>query len=1626
MSTAKDAGIFPTFNYQAPAAWFEAVEAIASSKGWSEFIRGQALAQGAQGAQGGPGGPNSAASYVAGLASATTQRAAAEEHVKLTAALAKAISDNADLLRLCKPHLGDAAQLFYFLKKTAKVDAATQRKTAEKLLEGAPQAAHGQLAWQIYVKGVEHAMKEADAASVPKADQVKRVEVALSALPVILAGLRQSVLLTNASDPAKVLAFLQKIDSETANPLIADAAAEQEAAAVAHEEAAAAADAGKQAEEQDKSRGGGNRGGKSRSRRGGGGGRGRRGSQELRLCFVCSKPGHMAVKCPMRGWAAAGAGNDNQQQQQQQAQQQQHRFGFPNFGPPWQQQQAAAAFFQDPRWGGAEQKDDEGDNGYVLRGMQDCMLASARTDSSDVASFPAGRTMGAFKSTVFLNKEPPRARLIDSGATAHMFRLDADFVRLHYLASPVVVRLGDGRKTHATAVGTVHLRLVSGQVLPLYDCLLVPGLAVDLISVARLVAHGGCVLFSPLGCELRLGGTSVYRLGRRQGGLFHVNGARQVAIVEPPPRSFGPNPSNAKGDAIVGQAALRAQEVHSRQAVSKQVQLVHRRLGHVNFGQLLRAFKSGAVDGFPAGLKASDFTKGEEVCQGCISGKHHKGSHLEEGSPAIAPLHIVHLDVGGPLPASIIGGYTSFLVLVDGHSDLIEVAPLRTKTSAETAEAFKKYRQRMETQFGTKIKFVRTDGGSEFKGDFAKAVEESGAIQEMSGAENHEQNGVAERFIRTVKESMFSMLHEQRLPATLWPEALRFAVMVLNRTRLVEMPGVNGGPSRIVTPYEYVSGRKADISNFHIFGSPCWPHIPAAMRVNWMPKTTTEACVYLGPCATKKAHRVWSPADSKVIEAVHVQFQEYGAMTGPRVDPKGVLVPVAAALNPPLGPQARFVDVGPAPQGQKGQGQVMAMPPVNIVPAAGQQAAVPQVQPVAHSQAAAPWVPPVANSKPKRTTVPRPPAQKLWTFANRFEPLQDAGPIVVDVPTELVTKQVAPSEPKRGLSAKASKPVEKAKAPSRGGGSEVGSHSGTFTPTAGKSTAGGSIRHPYATRSITRAEDQQQHWERAQAYMADMSARDSDAEVETGPIDFKTAWAKPEWRQAIQIECENLHKQNTFTFIPSATVMGPRLKGKWVFTRKKNADGTMGKWKARWVVRGFAQRYGINYTDTYAPTSRHDSLRLVLSIAASYGYHMHLVDIKHAFLNAPLEERIEMDPPEGYPLPPGARPGDAVRLNKSLYGLKQAPRVWNEHLKKTLKDMECHPLSTDVSVYVRKTDKEHTMVVVYVDDILIASNSLAAVASIKAGLKAKYELVDSGEVGQILGITIERDRRRRVALLSQKGHILEVIKSAGLADACSRNTPMDENEHLDALGARQEDKALEGDKVTLYRSLVGQLVHISRCTRPDIAYAVSVCSRYNSAPAARHMKAVKDVICYLKHTINRKLKLGGCPLGKNGGIPTAGLVVEGSADADYANDKVGRRSCTGYIINVGGSMVSWASKLQRVPALSTCESEYVSQCAAAKESQYVRSLLNELGVRVNGPTQMSCDNTGAIALIKNPGHHERTKHIDVQHHFVRHLAETKQLQVTYVSTELMTADILTKALGRLKHSGDCKQLGLEG
>jgi hypothetical protein len=510
------------------------------------------------------------------------------------------------------------------------------------------------------------------------------------------------------------------------------------------------------------------------------------------------------------------------------------------------------------------------------------------------------------------------------------------------------------------------------------------------------------------------------------------------------------------------------------------------------------------------------------------------------------------------------------------------------------------------------------------------------------------------------------------------------------------------------------------------------------------------------------------------------------------------------------------------------------------------------------------------------------------------------------------------------------------------------------------------------------------------------------------PGSYKEAISCPEapfWIEAMDNEMAGLY--SNYTWELGYPPKGTKLLGcKWVLKKKRHGDGALERFKARLVAKGFQQREGHDFFEVYAPVGKYTSLRAIMALAAQEGLYIHNVDISNAFLNGTLEEVIWMQQPEGYFQ---GEPGMACKLLKSIYGLKQAPRVWHLDLDEVIKEKSFKASDADPCVYYY-TGTEYdarTFMLVYVDDLAIVSKCLETIAKLKAYLKSKYKLRDLGEATLFLGITIERSPAG--IKLAQQRLVNDLATKYGMQDSNGRQVPMSPSTKL----TKDENSEPLDTAVYPYATLVGSLMHLANCTRPDIAYAVGVLARFMSAPKMSHWLAAKGVLRYLCGTRDYGIFYSANSSSK----------LTGYTDSDFARDVDTRRSTAGYTFILANGAISWSSKRQATVATSTTEAEYIAAAAAVKEALFERTLLRDLGISID-TVEIYGDNQSALALANNPVSTSRAKHIDVAYHFTRERVLLGDVAFSYIPTDQMVADTLTKALPAAKFEFCNKMMGV--
>ncbi|KAL1191224.1 Retrovirus-related Pol polyprotein from transposon RE2 [Cardamine amara subsp. amara] len=414
------------------------------------------------------------------------------------------------------------------------------------------------------------------------------------------------------------------------------------------------------------------------------------------------------------------------------------------------------------------------------------------------------------------------------------------------------------------------------------------------------------------------------------------------------------------------------------------------------------------------------------------------------------------------------------------------------------------------------------------------------------------------------------------------------------------------------------------------------------------------------------------------------------------------------------------------------------------------------------------------------------------------------------------------------------------------------------------------------------------------------------------------------------------------------------------------------------------------------------TVRTLLEVAAAKDWPVHQMDVHNAFLHGDLDEEVYMQ------LPPGFRTNDKTqvcRLRKSLYGLQQAPRCWFSKLSTALKDYGFTQSVADYSLFTYAKGTQRIYVLVYVDDLILAADSLVFLDEFKTYLSDCFHMKDLGVLKYFLGIEVARNPSG--FYLCQRKYAMDIITETGLSGVKLVAFPLDQNHKL----ALDKGKLMPDSE--RYRCLVGRLIYLAN-TRPDLAYSIHILTQFMKEPREAHWDAALRVVRYLKQNPGQGILLRS----------DSSLKLKVWCDADWGGCPLTRKSLTGWFIQLGDSPISWKTSKQDNVSMSSCEAEYRALSLTVREVLWLKNLLLDFDIYQTEPIIVHCDNMAAIQLSQNPVFHERTKHIERDCHFIRDEIIRGTVATQHVSSKNQLADILTKALGRKEFEAFKVKLGI--
>ncbi|GJR59761.1 putative ribonuclease H-like domain-containing protein [Tanacetum coccineum] len=488
------------------------------------------------------------------------------------------------------------------------------------------------------------------------------------------------------------------------------------------------------------------------------------------------------------------------------------------------------------------------------------------------------------------------------------------------------------------------------------------------------------------------------------------------------------------------------------------------------------------------------------------------------------------------------------------------------------------------------------------------------------------------------------------------------------------------------------------------------------------------------------------------------------------------------------------------------------------------------------------------------------------------------------------------------------------------------------------------------------------------------------------PTSIAKALEDPDWVAAMQEEMQQFINQQVWKLVPLPD--GKHAIGtKWILKNKRDARGIVVRNKARLVAQGHRQEEGIDYDEVFAPVARIEAIRLFLAFASYMGFLVYQLDVKSAFLYGEIEEEVYVTQPKGFEDP--YFPKHVYRVVKALYGLHQAPRAWYARLSAFLLQHNYRRGTIDKTLFIKKDSRDIILVQVYVDDIIFGSTNKAWCDEFEVLMKGEFEMSAMGEMTFFLGLQVKQ--LPDGLFISQDKYVKDMLTKFDMESVRTATTP------YEAAKTKLKDETDPPVNVHLYRSMIGSLMYLT-ASRPDIMFAVSACSRHQVTPLTSHLNAVKKIFKYLK------------------GQPKLGLwypkdspfQLEAYSDSDYAGSHGDRKSTTGGCQFLGRRLISWQCKKQTIVATSSTEAEYVAAASCCAQVLWIQNQMLDYGFNFMN-TKIFIDNQSTICIVKNPVFHQRTKHIEIRHHFIRDANEKNLIQVLKIHTDDNVADLLTKA-----------------
>ncbi|KAL0746111.1 hypothetical protein Bca101_101377 [Brassica carinata] len=868
------------------------------------------------------------------------------------------------------------------------------------------------------------------------------------------------------------------------------------------------------------------------------------------------------------------------------------------------------------------------------------------------------------------------------------------------------------------------------------------------------------------------------------------------------------------------------------------------------------------------------------------------------------------------------------------------------KTKDSVLEAFKNFQCYVTNQYNAKLKIFRSDNGGEYTSRlFKQHLAQHGILHQTSCPYTTQQNGVAERKNRHLMEVDRSMMFQSNVPKRYWSDAVMSACYLINRI-----------PTRVLqdqSPFEVLNKIKPSLKHLRVFGCVSYVMVPGEMRNKLEPKSIRT--MFIGYSSSQKGYKCIDPKTRRVHVSREVKFMEGKGYYEERSweDLKDLSRDSDKAASLRIILEGLGINLT---QDQGGRNTSSSSEAEGTSHSNHERGS--EIEEASH--------PEEGLRDPDQCVMMQDEGVEAMGEPEPEESLQEE--------EDNVQQQEEQQDETEPVSSRDNVPAE---APLRRS-TRLKKDASNWVNTRVYYNAQ-AVEHPsQAVCSFAH-------------FPSDHCAFMTSLDESFVPRSYEEAMMHEEWKESVGDEANAMIKNDTW--FESEFPKGKKaVTSRWIFTIKYLPNGQIDRRKTRLVARGYTQTYGEDYIDTFAHVAKLHTIRIVLSLAVNLEWDLWQMDVKNAFLQRELEDEVYMYPPPG--LEGLVKPGNVLRLKNAIYGLKQSPRAWYNKLSTTLNGRGFRKSELDNTLFTLTTPSGIICLLVYVDDIIITGSDKIGIRETKEFLKSDFEIKDLGEMKYFLGI--ELCRSKEGLFMSQRKYALDLLKDAGVLGGKKAKMPMEDGYKVPREGELEDSKLFHDPK--LYRKLVGKLIYLT-ITRPDICFVVNQVSQHMQVPKEHHWRMVERLLMYLN---------GSASLGVSLGCNKSTEVV-GYCDADWAGDRADRRSTTGYCTFIGGNLVTWKSKKQKVVSCSSAEAEYRAMLKLTNVLVWIKGILKHLGIEQATPMTMHCDNQAAIHIASNSVFHERTKHIEVDCHKVRQMIVLGVILPCYTRSEDQLADVFTKA-----------------